>query len=162
MPSHKAIVTELFTLLISLDGINWPSFARVLEALADIGEHSKDPLLLKTSHAIVSVLLSGESTGPFRVIDTYAPQAIGPAPSGSLTYTLTGHVTGVGMRYFVQSAANALGISGYIRNLPSGDVRIVVFHAADLPPTTLDRFASILHTGPEGSRIVSLTFKGAA
>ena len=37
-------------------------------------------------------------------------------PVKRLSITITGRVQGVGYRYFAQDAANALGLSGWVRN----------------------------------------------
>ncbi|MBI2618693.1 MAG: acylphosphatase [Ignavibacteriales bacterium] len=37
-----------------------------------------------------------------------------------------GLVQGVGFRYYVYEAARRLKVQGYVRNLPSGDVQVVV------------------------------------
>ena len=39
---------------------------------------------------------------------------------------VSGVVQGVGFRYFVQWRARAIGLNGYVRNLPDGDVEVVV------------------------------------
>jgi acylphosphatase len=44
---------------------------------------------------------------------------------GGLRIRVTGRVQGVGYRFFAQRQAAALGLSGYVRNLPDGDVEVV-------------------------------------
>jgi len=39
---------------------------------------------------------------------------------------VSGMVQGVGFRYFVQHYATQLGVTGWVRNLPNGDVEIEV------------------------------------
>jgi acylphosphatase len=39
---------------------------------------------------------------------------------------VSGHVQGVGFRYFVRSRAEALGLAGSARNLPDGRVEVVL------------------------------------
>ena len=39
---------------------------------------------------------------------------------------ISGRVQGVGFRYSARSAASSMGISGFIRNLPNGDVYLEV------------------------------------
>ncbi len=46
--------------------------------------------------------------------------------TGAAHILVTGSVQGVGFRYFVQHQAELLGLRGYARNLPSGDVEIEV------------------------------------
>jgi acylphosphatase len=40
--------------------------------------------------------------------------------------TFVGHVQGVGFRYTAQHLARRLGLRGYVRNLGSGDVELVM------------------------------------
>jgi acylphosphatase len=41
------------------------------------------------------------------------------------TSTFSGHVQGVGFRYTAQSAARGRAVTGYVRNLPDGNVELV-------------------------------------
>lgn len=41
-----------------------------------------------------------------------------------LHVSVRGHVQGVGFRYFVLNAANAMGLSGWVRNCPDGSVEV--------------------------------------
>jgi acylphosphatase len=38
---------------------------------------------------------------------------------------VSGMVQGVGYRYFVRNTADALGLNGYVRNVPDGSVEVV-------------------------------------
>lgn len=67
-------------------------------------------------------------------------------------FSVSGRVQGVGFRYFVQSTAGRLGLSGWVRNLPDGSVEGVA--AGD--PETLQRFAQALRKGPAMSRVDSV------
>ena len=58
-------------------------------------------------------------------------------------YIIRGRVQGVGYRYFAQGVAERLGVSGFVRNLPSGDVE--VFAEAD--SGTLELFKQELEQG---------------
>ncbi len=40
-------------------------------------------------------------------------------------YLVSGRVQGVGYRYFVLRAARAVGVCGFVRNLPDGRVEVV-------------------------------------
>jgi acylphosphatase len=42
----------------------------------------------------------------------------------SVHIVVSGMVQGVGFRYFVYHHANQLGLTGWVRNLPNGDVEI--------------------------------------
>jgi acylphosphatase len=57
---------------------------------------------------------------------------------------LSGRVQGVGFRYSAQNAAEALGIKGYVRNLPNGEV----FIEAEGTSTQLQDFVEWCHEGP--------------
>lgn len=57
---------------------------------------------------------------------------------------IAGTVQGVGFRYFVQRKANALGLSGWVRNLDDGRVEVYAMGKA----TQLSDLAAALHTGP--------------
>jgi acylphosphatase len=46
-------------------------------------------------------------------------------PLSSYRYLVVGRVQGVGYRYFVLREAEALGLSGFARNLPDGRVEVV-------------------------------------
>lgn len=59
-------------------------------------------------------------------------------------YLIRGRVQGVGYRYFVLREADALGVSGFARNLPDGRVEIVG-EAAD---GVLVEFEARLAEGP--------------
>ena len=43
-----------------------------------------------------------------------------------IRYTFTGYVQGVGFRYRAYHAANALGLTGWVRNEPDGSVTMEV------------------------------------
>ena len=66
-----------------------------------------------------------------------------------LRVIVSGRVQGVGYRYFVQSQAWELGLAGYVRNLPNGDVELEAEGSAD----RLDRLIVALRRGPYLSRI---------
>jgi len=53
-------------------------------------------------------------------------------------------VQGVGYRYFAQRSAQALGLTGYARNLDDGRVEVYAAGPAD----KLAEFAPLLHRGP--------------
>jgi acylphosphatase len=50
---------------------------------------------------------------------------------------VSGHVQGVGYRYFVRSLATARGLGGSARNLPDGRVEVVLEGAEDDVDTVL-------------------------
>ena len=59
-------------------------------------------------------------------------------------YVVNGRVQGVGYRYFVLREAEALGITGFARNLPDGRVEVI----AEGPDDALGRFEGRLRAGP--------------
>lgn len=58
-----------------------------------------------------------------------------------------GRVQGVGFRYAARRVAVSSGLTGWVRNLPTGDVE--VFAQGD--PEVVEGFASWLRTGPPGA-----------
>jgi acylphosphatase len=67
----------------------------------------------------------------------------------SARFIITGRVQGVGYRYFACREAEALGISGYVRNLPDGSVEVV----AEADRERLQAFADRLEEGPPFGRV---------
>lgn len=65
-----------------------------------------------------------------------------------------GRVQGVGFRFFAVRRAQALGLSGYARNLPDGRTVEVV---AEGPRTALDELLAALRRGPIGARVESVS-----
>jgi acylphosphatase len=60
-----------------------------------------------------------------------------------------GHVQGVGFRYFTVEQARRLGLSGWVRNLPSGAVEA----EAEGPREDLLTFLELLEEGPAGAYV---------
>jgi acylphosphatase len=60
-----------------------------------------------------------------------------------------GVVQGVGFRYYVLHKANALGLAGFVRNLPDGSVEV----EAEGPKATLDKLCALLEEGPMSARV---------
>jgi acylphosphatase len=56
------------------------------------------------------------------------------------TTIFTGHVQGVGFRYTTQQLARGFDLTGYVRNLPDGNVELVVEGEAP----EIDRFLEAL------------------
>ena len=59
-------------------------------------------------------------------------------------FLVSGRVQGVGYRYFVLRQAEALGVSGFARNLPDGVVEVVAEGAEPL----LAELEAVLKEGP--------------
>jgi acylphosphatase len=65
---------------------------------------------------------------------------------------VTGKVQGVGFRSFVEMRAMALDLTGWVRNLYSGEVEVT----AEGPEDTLSFFLSDLERGPQMSRVTNV------
>jgi acylphosphatase len=64
----------------------------------------------------------------------------------------SGRVQGVAYRFFVEKYANALGITGWVRNLPDGRVEVLAEGAGEDIEGFLDR----LREGPRLARLDGL------
>ena len=67
-------------------------------------------------------------------------------------YRVRGRVQGVGFRYFVEHAANSLGLTGWVRNLDDGDVE--VYAAGN--DAQLSELAGLLRKGPRWAEVRSV------
>jgi len=67
-------------------------------------------------------------------------------------YLVRGQVQGVGYRYFALDAAERLGIKGYVRNLPTGDVEV----HAEADEAALAAFKRVLEQGPRMARVTEV------
>ncbi len=74
----------------------------------------------------------------------------GPARLRAL---ISGTVQMVGFRAFAQIRAGTYGLTGYVCNLPTGEVEVV----AEGDRKLLERFLSDLRQGPRGARVRSVT-----
>jgi acylphosphatase len=72
-------------------------------------------------------------------------------------YVVRGLVQGVGYRYFTREAAIRLGVRGWVRNLPSGEVEIHAEAGLD----TLGEFRSALERGPMMAQVSKVTEEDA-
>ena len=64
-------------------------------------------------------------------------------------FLVSGHVQGVGFRFFAQDAARREGLSGHVANLPDGTVEAVAEGEAE----SVERFERALRRGPSRSRV---------
>ena len=71
---------------------------------------------------------------------------------------ISGHVQGVGYRYFAQKSAAALGLRGYARNLDDGRVEVYAAGTAD----ALSRFSASLREGPRWADVRGVEEQEAA
>jgi acylphosphatase len=62
---------------------------------------------------------------------------------------VSGRVQGVGYRWFVIERASFEGITGWVRNLPGGDVEVVAEGDAE----AMERFERVLRQGPGRARV---------
>ncbi len=70
-----------------------------------------------------------------------------------LRLIIEGRVQGVGFRSNTRRLANKLGLRGWVRNLRSGKVEIVV----EGPEEMVDRLASWCHRGPTSAYVSKVT-----
>ncbi len=73
-------------------------------------------------------------------------------------FIVHGHVQGVGFRYFTLEAARALGVRGFVRNLPDGSVEAL----AEGEMAALDKLHGMLLEGPPGSRVTRVVVETAS
>ena len=65
-------------------------------------------------------------------------------------YVVEGRVQGVGFRMFVEEAATALGLQGYVCNRRDGSVEV----CAEGDEKVLERLRAELEKGPSASRVM--------
>ncbi|MBN1673799.1 MAG: acylphosphatase [Kiritimatiellae bacterium] len=68
-----------------------------------------------------------------------------------------GRVQGVGFRAFTQRNARRLGIAGWVRNLPTGEVELVAAGGQE----TLAEFEQTYRKGPRGASVEKVDFLAA-
>ena len=68
-------------------------------------------------------------------------------------FIVSGHVQGVGFRYFAQDAAEREGLHGYVLNRDDGTVEAVAEGDAE----SVERFERALRRGPSRSRVEHVT-----
>jgi acylphosphatase len=73
-------------------------------------------------------------------------------------YVVTGRVQGVGYRYFVLRQADALGVSGFARNLSDGSVEVLGEGNAD----ALADFEARLREGPAFAEVTNVEREAVA
>jgi acylphosphatase len=67
-------------------------------------------------------------------------------------FLVTGRVQGVGFRWFVARRAAELGLAGWARNLPGGQVEVVAAGETD----AVSRLEESLRAGPRLARVESV------
>ena len=69
--------------------------------------------------------------------------------------TAKGLVQGVGYRYYVLVQGRRLGLSGYVRNLPNGDVEVV----AEGERGRIEDLISACKAGPRAAHVTDLSIE---
>lgn len=69
-------------------------------------------------------------------------------------FSVKGRVQGVGFRFYTESFANTQSLTGYVQNLPNGDVQAVF----NLEEIQLDFVKKALHKGPPLSDVTEVTY----
>ena len=75
----------------------------------------------------------------------------------SKAFIVNGRVQGVGFRYFVLREAQALGLSGWVRNLPDGRVEILAHGELDI----VNALEGRLWEGPPHARVSAVESRDA-
>jgi acylphosphatase len=73
-------------------------------------------------------------------------------------FIISGTVQGVGFRYHSQQQALKLGITGWVKNLASGQVEII----AEADTDTLDEFKQWLEIGPTYAQVTDIRVENDA
>jgi acylphosphatase len=68
-------------------------------------------------------------------------------------YLISGHVQGVGFRFFAEAQASVEGVHGYVRNLADGRVEALV----EGDQESVERVERALRRGPAGARVESVS-----
>jgi acylphosphatase len=68
------------------------------------------------------------------------------------SFVIQGRVQGVGFRYFVMREAQALGLAGWVRNLPDGCVEVLAAGEVGL----VDALEGRLWHGPPHARVTAV------
>lgn len=71
---------------------------------------------------------------------------------------VSGHVQGVGFRYFARDKAQTLGAVGWVRNLQNGNVELI----AEAERTKLEALVTDLKQGPRGSAVSNVELEWGA
>ncbi len=73
-------------------------------------------------------------------------------PEDTVKIIVSGLVQGVGYRYFIYRQAQSLGLTGYVKNLPSGQVEIVASGEKGL----IDELVRVARTGPSFASVAGI------
>jgi acylphosphatase len=72
-------------------------------------------------------------------------------------FVVSGHVQGVGFRFFVEAAARSLRLKGYVRNLNDGRVEVYASGSA----AGLENLKRQMQLGPPASRVERIEERAA-
>lgn len=72
--------------------------------------------------------------------------------SQRLNVRIAGRVQGVGFRYYAEREARRLGLTGWVRNLPDGDVEMT----AEGDDEALRRLLAWCHEGPPSAAVYNV------
>ncbi len=75
-----------------------------------------------------------------------------PQDCARLHLRIKGRVQGVGFRFSAVDEARRLGVSGWVRNTPDGDVELL----AEGPRDRLQRLTTWSHAGPPGALVTDV------
>jgi acylphosphatase len=73
-------------------------------------------------------------------------------PENTVRIIVSGFVQGVGFRYYIYRQANTLGLTGYVRNLPTGQVEIVASGDKGL----IDELVKTARSGPSYASVAGV------
>lgn len=73
-------------------------------------------------------------------------------------FRVTGRVQGVGFRFFVERAANELGVNGWVRNCSDGAVEV----HAECGAAQMEQLRAALAQGPPAGRVEQVSEQPAA
>ena len=111
-----------------------------LQAARDDGRYKANAAALPPEGTAVALVLV--PVEPVRAEDSGGPVR-------TVHASIRGRVQGVGFRAFTQRHAHRLGLKGWVRNLPNGEVELV----AAGPEQSLARFEERLRKGPRGAKV---------
>lgn len=86
------------------------------------------------------------------------PDASGPEAVVRRHCLIEGRVQGVGFRWFTARQGGRLGLQGWVRNLPGGQVEVLVQGRVD----RIDEFVALMRRGPVTAEVSNLQVREEA
>lgn len=71
-----------------------------------------------------------------------------------LNATIYGRVQGVGFRFFCQRTATLIGVTGWVKNLPSGNVKLEAIGTSD----KIKEYLMALEKGPSMANVTDVDY----